>query len=615
LLFYQILKIKKTMAGEYISMDNLNFLLKDVHQVEDVLDAERFHDYDMESFEIMLNAAKDLADKVYFPCFREMDEQPAYYEDGKVIVHPKLEEIINKTAENGWLGSCFDYENGGMQLPQMIFHAASHIFQAANNHVVGYNNLTTGSANLIVTFGSQELKDLYVPKMLSGKWMGTMALTEPQAGSSLSDITTSASPLRDGSYSIKGQKIFISGGDHQFAENFVHLTLARIEGAPPGTRGISLFVVPKFRPDNNNSLSNNDVIIAGDFQKMGQKGYATTHLVYGENNDCRGYLVGEANLGLKYMFQMMNEARIDVGLTAASTAMAAYYASLQYAKERPQGRLLSNSGKKDKTEEQTLIINHPDVRRMLFLQKAITEGALSLLFECSKLIDLHQISEGEEKENYHLLLEFLTPIAKTYPSELGRESINNGLQVLGGYGFCNDFPLQQYYRDIRIMSLYEGTTGIQSLDLLARKVPMANGKALKLIMGKINETLEIARKVDELKPYAEKLAEKLKLIGQTLQYLSGFAQKGDFESYLADATVFMEMTSTIVVAWQWLKQAIVAKNAIESRSGKFEKLFYESKIHTMKFYFKYELTKTTGLAETLLNPERLTILKEKELIL
>ncbi len=596
-------------------MDNLDFLLKDVHRIEDLLSSPLYQDYDLESFDIMLNAAKDLADKVYFPCFREMDEQPAYYEDGKVIVHPGLEEVIKKTAEGGWLGTCFSYEDGGIQLPQMVFHAASHIFQAANNNVVGYNNLTTGSANLIVTFGSQQLKDLYVPKMLSGKWMGTMALTEPQAGSSLSDITTSATLSKDGSYSIKGQKIFISGGDHQFAENFVHLTLARIDGAPAGVRGISLFVVPKFRPNSDGSLSNNDVIVAGDFQKMGQKGYATTHLVYGENNDCEGYLVGEPNLGLKYMFQMMNEARIDVGLTAASVASAAYYASLQYAKERPQGRKLSSSGKKNVVEEQTLIINHPDVRRMLFLEKAITEGALSLLFECSRLVDLHRISEGEEKENYHLLLEFLTPIAKTYPSEMGRESISNGLQVLGGYGFCSDFPLQQYYRDIRIMSLYEGTTGIQSLDLLSRKVPMAKGKALNLILTEINKTIKAASEVESLKTCTEDLNEKVKLIGKTLQYLSGFAQNGDYERYLADASIFMELTSTVVVAWQWLKQAIVANNVLESGNMKFDRLFYESKIHTMKFYFKYELPKTIGLAETLTNPEVLTIIKEKELIL
>lgn len=603
------------MANEYMSMENLDFLLKDVHKIEELLSAPRYRDHDLESFDIMLHAAKDLANQYYFPYFREMDEQPARYENGKVLAHPKLGEIIQKTAENGWIGSGFSYENGGMQLPQMVFHAASHIFQAANNNVVGYNNLTSGSANLIVTFGSRDLIDAFVPNMLAGKWMGTMALTEPQAGSSLSDITTSASPLGDGTYKITGQKIFISGGDHQFAENFIHLTLARIEGAPAGTKGISLFVVPKFRPEKDNSLSYNDVYAAGDFQKMGQKGYTTTHLVFGEKNDCKGYLVGEPHMGLKYMFQMMNEARIDVGLTAASTAYAAYFASLQYARERPQGRRLLSSGQKDVHEEQTLIINHPDVRRMLFLQKAIVEGALSLLFECSKLVDLHRTTEGEEKENYHLLLELLTPIAKTYPSEMGRESISNGLQVLGGYGFCSDFPLQQYYRDIRIMSLYEGTTGIQSLDLLGRKIPMNNGKALQLLSKEITKTIQQALQTDNLRKYAGDLAAKMESIGKTIQYLSAFALQGDYERYLADATVFMELTGTTVVAWQWLKQAVVADNILKSGNGKSDQLFYESKIHTMKFYFRYELPKTIGLTETLLNPETLTILKEKELIL
>ena len=252
---------------------------------------------------------------------------------------------------------------------------------------------------------------------------------------------------------------------------------------------------------------------------------------------------------------------------------------------------------------------------MLFLQKAIVEGSLSLLFECSKLVDLNQISEGEEKESYHLLLEFLTPIAKTYPSELGREAINNGLQVLGGYGFCTDFPLQQYYRDIRIMSLYEGTTGIQSLDLLGRKIPMANGKALQLLFAEITETIKSAESFVDLQKEATTLNKKLQLISKVLQHLSSFAKAGDYESYLADATVFMELTSTIIIAWQWLKQAAAAAECLSIGENRFKQEFYESKIHTMKFYFKYELPKTIGLAETLLNSEPLTILKEKELIL
>ncbi len=317
-----------------------------------------------------------------------------------------------------------------------------YIMDAANNHLPGYPSLTQGSAELIVEFGAQNLKDLYVPNMLSGVWGGTMCLTEPQAGSSLSDITTKATPTDEGFYKISGQKIFISGGDNQFAENIVHLVLARIEGAPKGTKGISLFVVPKNRIKEDGTLEYNDVMTVADFQKMGQRGYCTTHLGFGDTEDCRGWLVGEEHKGLEQMFLMMNGARIAVGRGAAAIAMAAYRTSLQYANERPQGRKLSADGKKNPTEKQSLIIEHPDVRRMLLLQKSIVEGSLSLVMLASKYHDIVTTATSkEEKEKYHLLLEMIIPIVKTFPSEAGAESVDNGLQVLGGYGFCTDFSL------------------------------------------------------------------------------------------------------------------------------------------------------------------------------
>lgn len=602
------------MADQYTSIESLKFLLYDVHKVEEVIAHPRYQDYDRESIDILLASAKDMADQHLFPYFQAMDEDPVRYEDGKVIVHPQIETVIKELSEAGWISAGFDYEDGGMQLPSMAGLAAYHIFTAANNSATGYISLTSGAARLIISFGDKALKEKFAEKMLAGQWMGTMALTEPQAGSSLSDITTSATPTDEGYYKIKGQKIFISGGDHQFSENFVHLTLARIEGAPLGTKGISLFAVPKHRPTADGSLEYNDVFTAGDFQKMGQKGYATTHLVYGEDNNCRGWLVGEANQGLKYMFQMMNAARIEVGLTAASAATAAYYASLQYAKERPQGRKLIKSGVKDVSQEQTLIINHPDVRRMLLLQKAVTEGALSLVLACGRLEDLQKSRDGKEKEEAHLLMELLTPIAKTYPSEMGRVSISNGLQVLGGYGFCTDFPLQQYYRDIRIMALYEGTTGIQSLDLLGRKMTMKNGAAVELLVKEIKDTIQSASTFDEFKPYAKILGEKLGNTQQVMQHLMQYAMEGNHERFLADATLFMEFMSTIVIGWQWLKMATVAKNAMVTANMPFGPDFYESKIHTMKFYYRYEMPKTIGLAHTLMDTEQLTDVTEKELI-
>ncbi len=609
-IFTKHFSLKFSKMAKYMSMETLKFLLHEVHNISELFDHEYFQDYDKEAVDILLDSAKDLSDKAFYPSFREMDMDPARYEDGSIVVHPSLEGMIKGYADLGLISGVFSYENGGMQLPASLLSSCNYIFESANNSGVGYMGLATGTANLILTFGSQELKDRFVPKMTTGEWMGSMCLTEPQAGSSLSDIVTSATPQENGSYKIKGQKIFISGGDHQFGKNFIHLVLARIDGAPAGTKGISLFVVPKLMPQEDGSLSPNDVITAGDFQKMGQRGYCTSHLVFGENDQCEGYLVGEANKGLKYMFQMMNEARIEVGITATSIASAAYYASLQYAKERPQGRRIQSTGKKDVNQEQTLIINHPDVRRMLLLQKSVVEASLSLILECSKAADLHRVTEGEEAEKNHMLLEFLTPIVKTYPSEMGITSVSNGLQILGGYGFTSDFPLQQYYRDIRICALYEGTTGIQSMDLLGRKVTLKNGQALQVLMGEMQETLKEASTFDDLKPYIKQFSDKLALTEKVLGHLMPHAMKGEYERYLMDASLFMELTSTIIIGWQWIKMATKAKEALVSGQTTFDEEFYESKIHTMKFYFKYEIPKVTGLAESIMNDEVLTILEE-----
>lgn len=600
--------------AEYVNMDTLRFQLEQVHQLDTLFQYPRYQEYDLEAINIFLDAVKDFSDQELYPVFREMDEKPAYYEDGKIIVHPTVGRTMEKMGELGVIAATFDQENGGLQMPSMALLGAYFIMEAANNHVMGYPGLTDGAAKLITAFGNEYLKEAYVPNMLSGQWAGTMCLTEPQAGSSLSDITTTAYPTDEGYYQVKGQKIFISGGDHEYNENFIHLLLARIEGAPAGTKGISLFVVPKKRIAEDGSLAPNDVITAGDFQKMGQRGYCTTHLVFGENDDCRAWLVGEPHKGLKYMFQMMNDARISVGRGGLSIASAAYHASLQYAKERPQGRRVMDSGKKDPRQEPVLIIEHADVRRMLLLQKVIYEGSLSLLLLASKYHDLEKVTEGEEKQKNRLLLELLTPVAKTYPTEKGREAVDNGLQVLGGYGYCSDFVLQQYLRDIRIMAIYEGTTGIQSLDLLGRKITMDNGKALKLLAQEMQQTIGSALTFDGLKPYAGQLGEKMKLSQKVLDFLLPLAMKGEYERFLSDATVFMDFFSTLVVGWLWLDMAVVAKRELVSGREAYPAEFYESKVHAMRFFFKYELPKMEGLAPTLMSEEVLTILKEKEVI-
>lgn len=601
------------MEKQYVDIETLKYLLFQVHDIKDVLSNEKFREYDEDSIEMFVDSVKDFADKEMFPFFKEMDETPAHFKDGEIEVHPQVNKYMQQAGEMGFIGAPFSYDIGGLQMPSMAINASAFIQEAANNHLPGYIGLTLGAAELIVHFGNEMLNETFVPNMISGQWGGTMCLTEPQAGSSLSDVVTSAEPNGD-TYKIHGQKIFISGGDYKGAENIVHLVLARIKGAPAGTKGISLFVVPKNRPSSDGTLTSNDVTTVADFQKMGQKGYCTTHLFFGDKEDCTGWLVGEPNQGLKYMFLMMNGARIAVGRGAAAIATAAYHASLNYAHERPQGRELQRTGKKDVSQEQTLIVNHPDVRRMLLLQKVVSEGSLSLVLLTSKYHDLSLSAGNEEERNkYKLLLEILTPVVKTYPSEMGVTSVNNGVQVLGGYGFCSDYILQQYLRDIRISAIYEGTTGIQSQDLLGRKITMENGKALALLSEEIQQAIKAALTYDALAPYAKKLGAKLQLAQNVLQSLMGFAMKGDYQRFLADATPFMEFFSTIVISWQWLHIGTKAQHDLVTNATINSPEFYESKIHAMKFYFKYELPKTQGLSEILMDSEALTLNSDKKI--
>jgi butyryl-CoA dehydrogenase len=603
------------MASKYIDLSTVKFFMNIVQELETVLEKDRFVDYDLESVNLYVESVKQFADRELFPYFKEMDENPAHYKDGSIHVHQQVEKMMREGGSMGLISAPFNYEDGGLQLPLLVHTAANYILDAANNHLPGYSGLTSGAAELIVEFASKDLKEKYTPKMLTGEWGGTMCLTEPQAGSSLSDIVTKATPIEDGKYKISGQKIFISGGDHQYADNIVHLLLARIDGAPAGTKGISLFVVPKMRIQDNGELLFNDVTTVADFEKMGQKGYCTTHLSFGDKDDCQGYLVGEENKGLNYMFLMMNGARIAVGRGASAIACGAYYASLEYANERPQGRKLSSDGTKNLKDKQSLIIEHPDVRRMLLLQKSMVEGSMNLIFKAAKYYDLqHNSTDDKEKHKYHTLLEMIIPVVKTYPSEAGIYSINNGLQVLGGYGFCSDFILQQYYRDIRISSIYEGTTGIQSQDLLGRKMMLNNGEGAKLLLDEIKMTIEKADQDDELKKWGSSLNDQLDQSQKILFHLMPFALKGDYERFLADASIFMEFFSLILVGWSWLEIGVATKYALSSSNSTLDSKFYQGKLDALEYFYVYELPKTKGLAEILLHPSSVTIKKKDKVI-
>ena len=384
--------------------------------------------------------------------------------------------------------------------------------------------------------------------------------------------------------------------------------LAKIKGAPLGVKGISLFVVPKKQIHENGQLVSNDVTVAGIYHKLGYRGSPITQLSLGENDDCHGYLVGEPHKGLFYMFQMMNEARIDVGLGATAIASAAYYAALEYARERPQGRRLSA---KDPSLPPVPIIEHPDRKRMLLFQRAVVEGSLSLVLQCCKYADMMKVSDGEEKEHYGLLLDLLTPVAKSYPSEMGILSVSQGLQCLGGYGYCDEFPLEQFYRDARIHPIHEGTTGIQGLDLLGRKVIIKDGKAFELYLQEVQKTIQTGQKSPALKPYAQMLKEALERLKGVTSHLVQLALKGNVELFLSDATLYLEFFGIVSVAWQWLHQAIVVQRALEDKPSGREAQFYQGKFYAFRYFYHYELPKMEGLGKRLMDSDGLTVEMEE----
>ena len=588
----------------FYSKRDLQFQLFENIKVLDLVKYPYFEGHDIETFQMVLEAADNIANHSLRPLLTIMDRNEPQLVNGKIKIHEGMKKIIQQFGEDGWINATFDYGEGGQQLPNTLHMASGFIFQAANYSASVFPFLTTGAANLIRTFGSRELVKIFTPNMYSGKWQGTMALTEPDAGSSLSDLTTTAYPTDlESVYKIKGQKIYISCGDHDACENVIHLMLARIKGAPAGVKGISLFVVPQKRVPNGEP---NDVLTEGVYHKMGYKGAPIAHLMIGTHDGCEGYLVGEANKGLSYMFQMMNEARVGVGMNATAIGTAAYYASLAYAKERPQGRKI---GEKDPGKPQVPIIQHADVKRMLLFQKSITEGALSLLLFCSKLGDIVHVSEGQEKEETSLLLDFLTPIAKSYPSEMCCLTTSAAVQVLGGAGYTSDFPVEQYYREARIHPIHEGTTGIHGLDLLGRKMIMHEGKALKYYVRELRKTIEEAILIEALKPFGKKMEKYLNSGQQVGLYLISKAGTAP-EEFLADATLFLEYLGILTIAWQWLKQGVTVQKSIAL--GTQESEFYKGKMMCLRYFYEYELVKMDALGKRLISEEMPTIDMKEE---
>jgi len=565
---------------------NLSFVLHEWLDVGQLFAYERFAAHDREIVDATLDLAESMAEGRFLPLAAVADAQEPAFVDGRVRMLPEIKTALTEFAEAGMFAASFSEADGGLQLPWVVTQSAMGIFMAANLPVVNYAFLTIAAANLISAFGSEKQRSAFLPSMLEGRWFGTMCLSEPQAGSSLGDITTKATPTGDGLYRISGSKMWISAGDHELSENIVHLVLARIDAAPAGVKGISLFLVPRYRLDSEGRPGQwNNVALAGLNNKMGQRATVNCLLNFGEGGDCIGELVGEPNKGLSNMFHMMNEARVGVGQGAVMLALAGYLNSLSFARERLQGRLPDN---KDATSDQVPIIQHVDVKRMLLMQKSTVEGALALTSFCALLVDQLRLStDSKEVEDLELLLGVLTPVAKSWPAEHCLEANKWAIQVLGGYGYTVDFPVERLYRDNRLNHIHEGTFGIQGRDLLGRKVRLKDGRGLSLLMSRIEATLYAAKDVAALSSEAEAIETALNELKVATDAVTA-AQ--DQEIALANATLYLDAFGTIVIAWLWLWQGIVAHKALQDGSGnEEEKSFYHGKIAALHYHFRYAL--------------------------
>lgn len=569
-----------------VNRRDLDFLMFETLQLDSLLETERYNDYDRESVTAILDLAQSIAEDKFQPFAATLDENEPKFVNGKVEIIPQVKEAIDAYKDAGLFLTGYDAELGGMQLPWMVHQALNGVFVTANTSVSNYAFLTQGAANMLHACGSDALKAKYLPKLVDGEWFGTMCLSEPQAGSSLADIRTKAEPLGDGRYKISGTKMWISGGDHEMTDNIIHMVLAKVPGGPEGVKGISLFLVPKNHVDDNGMVGeSNNIALAGLNHKMGHRGTTNCLLNFGESGDTVGYLVGGENQGLANMFHMMNEARIGVGMAATVIGLGGYLYSLDYARNRPQGRHLSN---KDPKTPMVMISEHADVKRMLMTQKAYVEGAHALMLYSAKLLDEQKIATSEQdKVRASLLLELLTPICKSWPSEFCLEANKLAIQILGGYGYTREYPVERYYRDNRLNHIHEGTHAIHGLDILGRKVRMHDGAALKALAHEVRGSIDAASEFAELGWYCERLTAAMDKVGETLAAVS---TAEDMSLALANATTFLDAMGHVVIAWMWLKQATAALRG-QQQGAAHDADFYAGKLAACKFFFKYELPK------------------------
>ncbi|MFZ5570546.1 MAG: acyl-CoA dehydrogenase [Thermodesulfobacteriota bacterium] len=587
------------MAQLIADRRDVDFVLYEQFQVDELSKNEVYEEFNKKTIDLIVSEARNLAVKEILPTQKIGDEEGVTFENGAVTVPEPFQRVWELFKDGEWLAMPEDVEYGGQGMPRAVSMAASDYLVGANYAFMMYPGLTHGAGKLVETFGTEEQKRIYLKNMYTGKWTGTMLLTEPEAGSDVGNLSTTAVKNADGTYSITGNKIFISGGDHDLAENIIHPVLARIEGAPAGTKGISLFLVPKFRVNPDGSIGEfNDVVCTGIEEKMGIHGNATCSLTLGGKGQCIGTLLGEENKGMRAMFLMMNEARLLVGLQGFTCASNSYLYALNYARERLQGRHLLKMLEKDAPP--VAIIQHPDVRRMLMNMKVYVEAMRSLLYYVAYCEDRAKTSaDPEEKDKWHGLVEVLTPVAKGYVTDRSFEVCSTGMQVYGGYGYIKEYPMEQLLRDCRITMIYEGTNGIQAMDLLGRKLGMKKGKYVMDLFGEVQKTIGAAKKTAGLEELAEKVENSLNKLGEVAMHMGKTAMSEKVLTAFAFAHPFLEVTGDVVMSWMLLWRAVAAKANLAKKPK--DAAFYNGQVKSLEYFVHTVLPVTGGKMKAILS--------------
>ena len=586
------------MAQILADRRDISFVLHELYKIGNLSQYEKYADFGPKVMDMVVNEARNLAVKEIYPTWKTGDEEGCKYANGKVTTPEGFKAAWDLLVEGEWLAMDRNVDWGGQGMPETLAMAAREYLTAANMALLMIAVLNHGSGKIIEIFGNDKQKELYLKKVYSGEWGATMLLTEAEAGSDLSALTTTATKNDDGTYSLVGNKLFITAGETDLAENIIHPVLARIEGAPAGSKGISLFLVPKFWVNDDGSLGErNDIVCTGIEEKMGLHGSPTCTMSLGSKGKCIGTLLGEENKGLMSMFYMMNEARLSTGTQGLSCSSASYLHALDYARTRLQGPMM---GAKEKN--QVAIINHPDVRRMLLNMKMFVDGMRSLHYYIASREDFKQfVDDKAEKEKMQNVIDILIPIAKGYVTDRAIEVCNIGIQIFGGYGFTKEFPVEQLSRDVRITAIYEGTNGIQAIDLLGRKLGMKGGQLLTDLVEEMKKTIDLAKGMDPLKALGEKTETVMQEWENAARHLSETASGPNMLKGYAHACPLMQITGDVVMAWLLLWRAVVAKQKLEGKVKKKDIAFYEGQVQTAEYFIRTVLPITSGLVNTVLD--------------